>query len=88
MTTIAPPRLRRFVPDDLNGFFGLVVDNLTILAFIAGALIGIFGFPGNVVFQRVFPGTAFGVLVGNLIYTAMARRLAAQRRDGDLRRCK
>jgi AGZA family xanthine/uracil permease-like MFS transporter len=73
-------RPRWFVPGDLNGFFGLVVDNLSILGFIAAALIGIFGFPAEVVFTRMFPGTALGVLVGNLIYTLMARRLA--RRTG------
>ncbi|MBD9367304.1 hypothetical protein [Xanthomonas sp. XNM01] len=73
------PQQRRpswFVPGDLNGFFGLVVDNLSILGFIAAALIGIFQFPADVVFQKMFPGTALGVLVGNLIYTVMARRLA------------
>ena len=63
-------------PGDINGFFGLVVDNLSILGFLATALIGIFGFPAEIVFGRMFPGTALGVLVGNLIYTAMARRLA------------
>jgi AGZA family xanthine/uracil permease-like MFS transporter len=67
-------------PGDINGFFGLVVDNLSILGFLAAALIGIFGFPAEIVFGRMFPGTALGVLVGNLIYTAMARRLA--RRSG------
>ena len=67
---------RWFVAGDLNGFFGLVVDNLSILGFIAMALIGIFGFPADVVFTRMFPGTALGVLVGNLIYTWMGRRLA------------
>ena len=77
MTTVRPAP-RWFVAGDLNGFFGLVVDNLSILGFIAAALIGIFGFPADVVFQRMFPGTAFGVLVGNLAYTAMARRLAAR----------
>ena len=61
---------------DINGFFGLVVDNLSILGFLATALIGIFGFPAEIVFARMFPGTALGVLIGNLIYTAMARRLA------------
>ena len=71
-------RPRWFVAGDLNGFFGLVVDNLSILGFIAAALIGIFGFPAAVVFTRMFPGTALGVLVGNAIYTAMARRLAAR----------
>src|SRR3546814_18454184 len=68
---------RWFVPGDLNGFFGLVVDNLSILGFIAAALVGIFAMPADVVFQRKFPGTALGVLVGTLIYTVMARRLAA-----------
>lgn len=75
MTSI-PSRPRWFVAGDLNGFFGLVVDNLSILGFIAAALIGIFGFPPDIVFTRMFPGTALGVLVGNLIYTVMARRLA------------
>lgn len=67
---------RWFVPGDINGFFGLVVDNLSILGFIAAALVGIFGVPADIVFGRMFPGTAFGVLVGNLMYTWMARRLA------------
>lgn len=75
---MTPARSRWFVAGDLNGFFGLVVDNLSILGFIAAALIGIFGFPAEVVFNRMFPGTALGVLVGNLIYTVMARRLAAR----------
>ena len=74
-----------FVPGDLNGFFGLVVDNLSILGFIAAALIGIFQFPAEVVFTRMFPGTALGVLVGNLIYTWMAHRLAAKTWAGYLR---
>src|SRR5690606_40699415 len=69
-----------FVAGDLNGFFGLVVDNLSILGFIAMALVGIFGVPAEIVFGRMFPGTALGVLLGNLAYTWMARRLA--RRTG------
>jgi AGZA family xanthine/uracil permease-like MFS transporter len=73
-------RHRWIAAGDINGFFGLVVDNLSILGFLSAALIGLFGFPADVVFQKMFPGTALGVLVGNLIYTAMARRLA--RRSG------
>jgi adenine/guanine/hypoxanthine permease len=75
-TTIAPRR--RFGGGDLNGVLGLVVDNLSLLAFMATALIGIFGMPADIVFRRMFPGTALGVLLGNLAYTWMARRLAAR----------
>ncbi|HET6553370.1 MAG TPA: hypothetical protein VFG49_07520 [Dyella sp.] len=71
-------RQHGFSSGDLNGFLGLVVDNLSIMAFLATALIGIFGFPADIVFLRMFPGTTFGVLLGNLAYTAMARRLARQ----------
>ena len=75
---------RWFVAGDLNGFFGLVVDNLSILGFIAMALIGIFGFPAEVVFTRMFPGTALGVLIGNVLYTVMARRLAVRSGRSDV----
>ena len=78
ISSTAPARPRWFVAGDLNGFFGLVVDNLSILGFIAMALVGMFQFPADVVFGRMFPGTALGVLIGNLLYTLMARRLAAR----------
>jgi adenine/guanine/hypoxanthine permease len=70
----------RLVPGDVNGFLGLVVDNLSVLALLAAVLIGAYGVPADIVFGRMFPGTAFGVLVGDLIYTGMAVRLA--RRSG------
>ncbi len=65
---------------DLNGFFGLVVDNLAVMAFLATVLVGVFKFPADIVYTRMFPGTALGVLVGDLIYTWMAVRLG--RRTG------
>ncbi|MHC1479244.1 hypothetical protein ACYJW8_03255 [Frateuria aurantia] len=71
-------RLRWLTAGDINGFLGLVVDNLSIMAFIAMALVGLFGFPADLVYDKMFPGTALGVLIGNLAYTLMARRLARQ----------
>ena len=59
---------------EINAFIGLVVDNLSVLAFLAGALIGIFHFPAEIIFTRMFPGTALGALLGNLVYTRMALR--------------
>ncbi len=61
---------------DLNAFFGLMLDNVTNLVFLAQILILVFGFPADLVYGKMFPGTAFGVLVGDVIYTIMAFRLA------------
>ncbi len=77
MSARATPRW--FAPGDLNGFLGLLVDNLSILSFLAIVLQG-FGFPAEIIYAHMFPGTALGVLLGNLAYTVMARRLA--RRSG------
>ena len=65
-----------FTMGDLNGFFGLMFDNLTVLSFLAGILILVFKFPANIVYGKMFPGTAFGVLFGDIVYTWMAFRLA------------
>jgi AGZA family xanthine/uracil permease-like MFS transporter len=65
-----------FAVGDLNGFFGLMFDNLTVLSFLAGILVFVFKFPAEIVYTRMFPGTAFGVLFGDVVYTFMAFRLA------------
>jgi AGZA family xanthine/uracil permease-like MFS transporter len=69
-------RYRAFVLGDINGFFGLMFDNITVLSFLAGILVFGFGYPAEIVYGRMFPGTAFGVLFGDLVYTWMAFRLA------------
>lgn len=61
-----------FAFGDLNGFFGVMFDNMTVLAFLAFILTGIFDMPSDIVYSRIFPGTAFGVLVGDLVYTWLA----------------
>ena len=71
---------RWFRVGDLNAFFALMFDNVANLVILAAILIGVFHFPREIVLYRMVPGTAVGVLVGDLIYAAMARRLA--RRTG------
>jgi len=83
---IVTPSTRKiplFVSADFNGFLGLLVDNLSVMAFLATALIGIFGFPADLVYTRMFPGTTLGILLGNLAYTAMARRVAKRTGKAD-----
>ncbi|WP_406696661.1 permease [Singulisphaera sp. Ch08] len=65
---------------DINAFFGLTLDNLGDMILMAGLLVGVFGLPAEFVMTRMIPGTAVGVMVGDLIYTLMAFQLA--RRTG------
>ena len=81
MNPIASPfRYRWFARGDLNGFFALSMDNLALLAGMSGILVGVFHLPADIVFRQMVPGTAFGVLIGHLLYSWLAFRLA--RREG------
>ncbi len=66
-----------FVRGDLDGFFGLMVDNLVQVLLIIALCMGTLRFPADLVFGRVLPGVALSLLVGNLYYAWQARRLAA-----------
>ncbi len=82
MTATAAPRpvYRWATLGDVNAFFGLILDNIVNLAILAGILVAGFGFPADLVYRRMFPGTALGVMFGDLVYTWLAFRLA--RRTG------
>ena len=69
-----------FAAGDINAFFGLMLDNLGDMILMASLLVGVFGMPSEFVLTRMIPGTAAGVMVGDLIYTVMAIQLA--RRTG------
>lgn len=60
---------------DLNAFFGLMLDNLTGL-FLVVILLSGFGFPTDFAISAMIPGTALGVLVGDLAFFFLAFRLA------------
>src|SRR3989454_3820844 len=66
---------RWYAPGDWNAFFGLALDNLTQLVILSSLLIGVFEFPSDLVLRVMVPGTATGVLVGDLIYSWLAIRL-------------
>jgi AGZA family xanthine/uracil permease-like MFS transporter len=69
---------------DINAFFGLMLDNVVNLAVLAGILVAGFGFPATLVYTRMFPGTALGVLFGDVVYTVMAIRLAKRTGRSDV----
>jgi adenine/guanine/hypoxanthine permease len=69
---------------DINAFFGLMLDNVAVMvllfSLISSTTPGQLRFTPGFVLTRMIPGTALGVLLGDLVYTALAFRLA--RRTG------
>ncbi|HZV82647.1 MAG TPA: NCS2 family permease [Geobacteraceae bacterium] len=65
-----------FVRGDIDGFFGLFVDNLLQLMLIAVLCGKVCGMPQELVYGRIMPGAALSILFGNVFYTWQARRLA------------
>src|ERR1700686_3164920 len=64
------------VRGDIDGFFGLALDNLVQLLLIDALCRFVLGFPPELVYGRVLPGAAVSILVGNLCYAYQARKLA------------
>ncbi len=77
-------RYRWATPGDINAFFGLMLDNLTGLLFLVSLLVGVFEFPQAFVVSRMVPGTALGVLVGDLAFFFLAFVLARRTGRGDV----
>lgn len=65
-----------FVRGDLDGFFGLVVDNLIQFLLILGLTVGVIGVPLDTVVSAVLPGAALSILIGNAFYAWQAQRLS------------
>ncbi len=76
-----------FVKRDLDGFFGLFIDNLVqllLIVAVCGALCGMAGDAQYLIFARILPGAALSILVGNLFYAWQAHRLAARENRSDV----
>ncbi len=67
-----------FVRGDIDGFFGLFIDNLLQLMLITILCQQVCGFPANFVTELVIPGACISILLGNLFYSYQAWRLMKQ----------
>jgi AGZA family xanthine/uracil permease-like MFS transporter len=65
-----------FVHGDIDGFFGLFIDNLLQLMLIGVLCKFACGLPDDLVLGRILPGAGFSILAGNLFYAWQARQLA------------
>jgi AGZA family xanthine/uracil permease-like MFS transporter len=67
-----------FVRKDLDGFFGLMIDNLIQLILIVSLCRELIHLPDEYIFGKILPGAAISILVGNFFYAWQARRLARE----------
>lgn len=60
---------------DLDGFFGLFIDNLIQLIMIVILCNQVLKMPGEFVYGRILPGVAASLFIGNVFYAFQARGL-------------
>ena len=79
----AGPAQPLFVAGDLDGFFGLAIDNLIQFLLILALCTAVLGFSADLVLGTILPGAALSILIGNIFYSWQAQRLSARtgRRD-------
>ncbi len=73
---VSKKRITWAAAGDVNAFFGLMLDNTADLLLMVGLLATVFHFPTRFALQCMVPGTAVGVLFGDVVFFFMAVRLA------------
>lgn len=76
--------MRWFTRGDIDGFFGLAVDNFVQLLLIDALCRFVLGFSDALLYGQVLPGAAVSLLIGNLYYAWQARRLGRELGRDDL----
>jgi adenine/guanine/hypoxanthine permease len=76
--------MRWFVRSDIDGFFGLALDNLVQLLLIDALCRFVLGFDSALIHGHILPGTAIAVLLGNLYYAREALRVGRQAQRSDV----
>ncbi len=74
-----------WVAGDTNAFFGLGFNTLVNVLVLSGLCLGVVNIPGSDVFGVILPALGVQLLIGNVYYTYLARRLA--RRENRLDVC-
>ncbi len=72
-----------FVKRDLDGFFGLAIDNLVqllLIVVLCGTACGMSGPQDYLIYRHILPGVAVSLLIGNIFYAMQAHWVA--RREG------
>jgi len=76
-----------FVKRDLDGFFGLAVDNLVqmlLIVTLCGAFCGMTGDNAYFITRHILPGVAVSLLIGNIFYALQAHWVAWREKRSDV----
>jgi AGZA family xanthine/uracil permease-like MFS transporter len=73
-------KLPWWISGDTNAFFGLGFNVMVNVLVLSGLCLGVVHLPGSDVFGVILPAMGIQLLIGNVYYTYLARRLA--RREG------
>ena len=80
--TSAPLAVPWWVRGDMNAFFGLGFNVLVNVLVLTGLCIGVVNLPASDVLGVILPALGIALIIGNVYYTLLARRLS--RREGRL----
>ena len=75
---------RLFVKGDIDGLFGLGLDNLVNLILMSSLCLGFLKFSNELFYGQILPGAAIGMIVGNAFYAWQAIRLAKREGRNDV----
>ena len=78
------PSPQWFVRRDIDGFFGLALDNLIQILLVVGLTQGVLQFPADIVYGRILPGMALSIVVGNFYYSWLTMQQGKQTGRDDL----
>jgi AGZA family xanthine/uracil permease-like MFS transporter len=73
-----------FVRRDLDGFFGLALDNLIQILVILSLTQGILQFPSSLIYGKILPSIALSLIVGNIYYSWLAYQQGKKEHRDDL----
>ena len=73
-----------FSRGDIDGFFGLFIDNLIQLMLISVLCRYACGFPLDLITHRILPGAGLSIFIGNIFYAWQARKLALSSQRSDV----
>jgi AGZA family xanthine/uracil permease-like MFS transporter len=80
----SPTALPYWVSGDTNAFFGLGFNILVNVLVLTGLMIGVIQLPANDVFGTILPALGIALVLGNVYYSFLGRRLARKENRTDV----